>query len=127
MRASSVESAILDTLNCDGCHRTAREILDVIRPRLPAVNSSTVYRALDRLVTAAKISVSDMGQGAAVYEQVQSHPHHHLVCQNCGKIEYLDGEIVEDFLQQISQNSAYQITTNHLVIFGICSICQQDS
>jgi len=34
---------------------------------------------------------------------------------------------VEDFLLQISQHSAYQVTTNHLVIFGICSDCQQES
>jgi Fur family ferric uptake transcriptional regulator len=86
-----------------------------------------VYRALDRLVTAGKISVSDIGQGAAVYEQVRSHLHHHLVCQNCGQIENLDRAIVGDFLQKISQGSAYQVTTNHLVIFGICSRCQQES
>ncbi len=124
MRASSVETIILDTLGCENCHLTASEVLKLVRPRLPAINTSTVYRALDRLAASGKISVSDIGQGAVVYEIVNEHSHHHLVCQNCKRLLILENDAVERFLGEIAQISNYQITTNHLVIFGICPDCQ---
>ena len=125
MRSSSVESAILETLQEESGHLTAKEVLESIRPRLPAVNPSTIYRALERLAAAGHISVSDIGQGAVVYEIVHDEPHHHLVCQACGKIVKLEPEAVEAFLQGIGQKSGYQVTTNHLVLFGICPHCRE--
>jgi Fur family ferric uptake transcriptional regulator len=124
MRASSVRNVILEILGCDGCHLSAREILAAIRPRLPAVNSSTVYRSLDRLLAAGSISVSDIGTGAEVYEIVQQHAHHHVVCQNCGRMVVLDNAVVERFLDEAAQISQFEIKTNHLVLFGICTDCQ---
>ncbi len=126
MRASSVESIILEIMGRENRHLTAREIYKTVRPRLPATNTSTVYRALDRMAAAGKISVSDIGQGAVVYEVVNEHSHHHLVCQNCKQISELDHQLVEQFLGEVANRSAYQITTNHLVIFGICPECQAE-
>ncbi len=65
---------------------TSLQMYEEIRGRLPAVNQSTVYRALERLARGGRISVSDMGTGAAVYELVEGSRHHHLVCQNCGAV-----------------------------------------
>lgn len=126
MRASSVERAILDSLNCENCHMTAREILHSLRPRLPAVNPSTIYRALDRLAASGEISVSDIGLGSSVYEIINNHTHHHMVCQSCGQIEMLEKESVDQFINQVTQSSRYAITTNHLVLFGLCPSCQQE-
>jgi len=61
MRSSSVDFYILDTLKKERSHLTSHEVFSRIQGQLPAVNPSTVYRALDRLVKAGKISVSDMG------------------------------------------------------------------
>ena len=81
MRASSVEQIILETLAQERSHLTAHLVYEQIRARLPAVNPSTVYRALERLANAGKISVSDLGTGAEVYESMNDVMHHHLVCQ----------------------------------------------
>ncbi len=62
MRSSSVDAAILDVLSAHAPgHLTAAEVYERIQPRLPAVNPSTVYRALERLAKSGRISVSDMG------------------------------------------------------------------
>jgi Fur family transcriptional regulator, ferric uptake regulator len=124
MRSSSVNTIILEVLETNHSHLTANEVYEQIRGRLPAVNPSTVYRALERLADSGKISVSDMGTGSAVYEALTSGMHHHLVCRVCGRVYTLEHEAVQDFFKSIEGNNNFRVCTNHLILFGICSNCQ---
>lgn len=126
MRTSSVTETILQTLCCGDTHLTAQEIYDTIKARLPAVNHSTVYRSLERLVKSGKVSVSDMGKGAVVYELVQNGYHHHLVCQKCGATLTLPHAGIADFFHSIEQSTQFRLSTNHLVLFGICPGCRRE-
>jgi Fur family ferric uptake transcriptional regulator len=100
-------------------------VYDEIRLRLPAVNQSTVYRALDRLASLGKVSVSDMGTGSAVYELLEDNVHHHLVCRKCGGITTMGKDDVASFFHLLEQKNNFRITSNHLVLFGICGYCAQ--
>ena len=124
MRASSVDKIILETLSKEHAHLTSHQVFEEIRERLPAVNQSTVYRALERLVLNGKVSVSDMGTGSAVYELLADGIHHHLVCQICGKVITIGHEEVKGFFTVIHQKNHFNIVTNHLILFGICEACQ---
>jgi len=124
MKDTSVNRFILEVLEEETSHLTAHEIYSKLRERLPCVNQSTVYRALERLAANGIISVSDLGTGAAVFEKVTNAMHHHMVCQKCGQILTLDKKDVDQFFSTINQKTRYQIITNHLVLFGICPDCQ---
>jgi Fur family ferric uptake transcriptional regulator len=125
MRASSVESVILDVLNQENTHLTSLQVYEKIRPQLPAVNPSTVYRALERLAKNDKISVSDIGTGAVVYETRKTEMHHHLVCQNCGQISTIGNEDVSVLFSALYQKNHFVTTTNHLILFGLCENCSK--
>ena len=125
MRSSSVDFYILDALKNEHCHLTSHEVFVEIQRQLPAVNPSTVYRALERLAKAGKVSVSDMGSGSEVYESIEGEIHHHLVCQGCGKVITINHQEVDEFFHQLEKTHQYKITTNHLVLFGICKDCQE--
>jgi Fur family ferric uptake transcriptional regulator len=127
MRASSVDQVIIQTLSKEHAHLTSLQIYDEIRKQLPAVNQSTIYRSLERLVSLGLVSVSDMGTGATVYETVADGMHHHLVCQKCRKVITISHEDVTDFFSAIQQNFHFSIITNHLILFGICEECQKTS
>ena len=127
MRTSSVEQLILNLFagySTHEAHFTAQEIYSHLKPILPAVNQSTVYRALERMAHAGKVSVSDMGTGAAVYEAVGRERHHHLVCQDCGQVLTIGDEAVSRLFGQLEQENHFQMLTNHLVLFGRCQECQ---
>lgn len=124
-RSSSVDAFILEILSKEHSHLTPAQVYDEIRERLPAVNQSTVYRALERLVKAGEVSVSDMGTGAAVYEILSDDLHHHLICQNCGRILTIHHEDVSCLFDTIKENSHFEVLTNHLVLFGLCEDCRQ--
>jgi Fur family ferric uptake transcriptional regulator len=125
MRNSSVVQAILQTLQREKAHLTAQAVYEQIRSHLPAVNPSTVYRALERLAEAGEISVSDLGTGAAVYEAVAKAAHHHLVCQKCQQVVSMEPEQVNRFFRAVERQARFRIATNHLVLFGICEECQK--
>lgn len=125
MRQSSVDQIIIEILSSKDTHRTSQQIYEEIRERLPAVNPSTIYRSLDRMAEHGIVSVSDIGQGASVYEIVTNELHHHLVCQNCGKIITVGQEQVEGFFLKIETENNFKILTNHLILFGICGECQK--
>lgn len=130
MRTSSVEQLILNLFSegpAHEAHFTAHEVYARLKPRLPAVNPSTVYRALERMTHAGKISVSDMGLGAAVYEAVGGGRHHHLVCESCRQMWTLEDDIVQPLFDQLAQQFEFEITTNHLVVFGHCPQCRAQS
>ena len=125
MRNSSVAQAIRVTLDCEKSHMTAQAVYERIRGQLPAVNPSTVYRALERLAEAGEVSVSDLGTGAAVYEQVAEEAHHHLVCQRCQQVVTLEPAQVCRFFRAVERQAHFKISTNHLVLFGVCEACQK--
>jgi Fur family ferric uptake transcriptional regulator len=125
MRSSSVDYYILEALKNEHSHLTSHEVYERIQKQLPAVNPSTIYRALERLAKVGKISVSDMGTGSEVYESTEGEIHHHLVCQSCGKIMTIDHEQVAPFFADLESKNHFKIVTNHLVLFGICEDCQK--
>jgi len=125
MRNSSVDQIILETLGKEHAHLNSHQIYEKIRERLPAVNPSTVYRALERLTDLGKISVSDMGTGAAVYELLTDGRHHHLVCQRCNRVFTIEHADVREFFDRLEAKNNFQIVTNHLVLFGLCAQCQE--
>jgi Fur family transcriptional regulator, ferric uptake regulator len=127
MRASSVTTHIINLLDAHyEDHLTAPEIFERVRVHLPAVNPSTVYRALDRLVGAGKVSVSNMGGSASTYELVRAEIHHHMVCQGCQEIITLDHSEVEAFFSRLEKVHNFKVMTNHLVLFGVCADCHPD-
>jgi Fur family ferric uptake transcriptional regulator len=123
MKSSTVQQLILELLRQEHAHFTAQEVYAHLKPRLPSVNSSTIYRTLERLTNAGEISISDMGTGAAVYEMVGNPPHHHLVCQGCNRVITLENEIVQPLIDEVEARFNYQLTTNHLILFGYCPEC----
>ena len=124
MKKTSTDQFILQTLSEQNEHLTALKVFEAVQKKLPAINPSTVYRALDRLVEQGKVSVSDMGLGAAVFELTSKELHHHLVCQKCGEILMLDDEAIRSIFKQLENEFGYEIKTNHLVLFGVCRHCK---
>jgi Fur family transcriptional regulator, ferric uptake regulator len=126
VRASSVDQIILETLAKEHSHLTSHQVYEQIRGRLPAVNPSTVYRALERLVKNGKISVADIGSGAAVYESLTEEVHHHLVCQKCGYVDTIGHAEVSQFFDAVQNKKQFEVVTNHLILFGLCAGCRQE-
>ena len=124
-RLTSARRIILETLEQSREHMMVQQIMEAVKPRLPSLSLSTVCRALDYLCQTGQASASDMGGGCPVYEYVAEHPHHHLICQRCQQLLPLDDEVVNRFFRGVQRAEGFTVTTNHLVLFGVCPACQE--
>ncbi len=86
------------------------------------VNKTTVYRQVDKLIRDNKITEVELGDGKKRYELKDLRHHHHLVCNDCGKIEdvELDEKII---LKELSKKSDFKIERHSFEFFGLCVNC----
>jgi Fur family ferric uptake transcriptional regulator len=115
---------ILDAV-CEGHgHTTISEIHARVQARAPAINLATVYRNLDFFCDLGLVVSADLGDGHKIYEIARSEPHHHLVCQRCGRVRDVSHEVVAGLFAGIESASQFYVEMDHLVLFGQCCACQ---
>lgn len=122
---TSARRAVLELLERSDTHISAAAVHQQLTERLPSLNLSTVYRSLEYLVAHKLITVADLGVGTPVYERLSETPHHHLVCLSCEQIIEVEHEVVAPFFETLNQNQEFTIQTNHLVLYGLCSHCDE--
>ena len=124
-RVTSQRLTVLDAV-CDvGGHATMGQIYQRVKELDPAIDQSTVYRALDVLCEVGLVNAAEIGSEGKVYEIAEKTPHHHLVCQQCGTIFSLEHQFVKPLLKRIKQQTGFVVTDNHLTLTGICASCSQ--
>jgi len=124
-RLTTARTIIYETLKENQAHMTAYQVFDAVKPRLPSLNMSTVYRSLEYLTHQGLISVADVGASMPIYEAA-SNTHHHLVCEGCKSIHIMEHDQVKDFFEKVSQKYNFTIHTNHLILFGLCEKCRKE-
>lgn len=117
---------ILDAVCEGGGHTTAEEVYHRVQAKSPFINLATVYRTLDFLHDQRLVVAANVGSGRMVYEIAGDTPHHHLVCQDCGKIEALANELVQGMYGEIKNRYFFTVNEDHLVMFGLCKSCQSE-
>ncbi len=116
---------ILEEIEARHDHATAEAIYEQLKPGMPDLSLSTVYRNLKTLADEGKISVSDLGSGL-VYETVEQVPHHHLVCLSCSRVQPLDHVLVQPLFAAI-EAGGFQVATTHLILYGYCEKCRNQT
>src|SRR5438552_4706000 len=72
-------------------HPSPEEVYAKVRRRIPSISLATVYKNLKRFLKAGLLQEMSVHHGTLRVE-VNDHPHHHLVCMSCKKIEDIDSE-----------------------------------
>jgi len=122
-RITRQRQVILDAIcQADG-HTTVGEIYYRSRKLDVSIDRSTVYRSLDLFVKLGIVIVAENINGERTYELVKECPHHHLICTICGNDVEIENKAVDDFYMQLSSEYKYEITMDHLIVFGVCSNC----
>ncbi len=126
-RMTPQRQMILDAVAAGRGHSTPEQIYSRVVKKAPAINRATVYRTLDFLAEQHLITNCDLGTGSKVYEMAGAQPHHHLVCERCGRVEQFGHEMMEAVFKQIEMKHGFKITTDHLALFGLCRQCRLKS
>ncbi len=125
-RAGAARGRVVDALARQDCCATAQEIADELRAEDARVGIASVYRALEVLDRLGLVHRLDVGDGTARYEA--AHPggehHHHVVCNQCGRVEQFADDALEQAIATLSQRLDFAIDQHDVVLRGSCPSCR---
>jgi len=124
-RPGAAGQLVLEHLAAQNCCVGAKEIHDDLRRHGRTVGLASVYRMLDALSEQSLVQRVDVGDGIVRYEPARrSDHHHHLVCENCGKVEPFEDHGLEQALEAVEQRSGYTVAGHEVVVRGECADCR---
>ena len=129
LRATQARCRVLELLHETHEHYTPEEILDVLRERGTPLSIATLYQNLARLSSAGIIARFVGPDGHTRYD-VNVKPHHHLVCDVCGRMVDVGVEGSLAGLRPVplfadeEDLSAWDVGEVHLEFHGVCPACR---
>jgi Fur family ferric uptake transcriptional regulator len=125
-RVTTALRAVVETLDETDDHLTAADIADAVQQRHPAVHTSTVYRALDRLSAAGMVVHLHVGHGPTVYHLAGDY-HGHLACRGCGAVLDVPMALIQPVAHRVARDYGFALEAGHLALGGLCAHCAASS
>ena len=125
-RSGGARRAVVDFLGRRDCCVSAQELHDGLRGEGRAVGIATVYRVLEQLVALRLVHRVDLGEGVARFEPALpgGEHHHHLVCDDCGRVEPFSDPALERALSRVAGTRGYDLDAHDVVLRGACADCR---
>jgi Fur family ferric uptake transcriptional regulator len=128
-RSGAARSAVIELLGRQHCCLTAQEIFDGLRGEGRRVGIASIYRALDQLTRDGFVQRVEIGDDTSRFEPAHSggEHHHHLVCDDCGKVEAFEDDELERALRKVERRTGYSVAGHDVVLRGACETCSPRS
>jgi Fur family ferric uptake transcriptional regulator len=125
-RAGGARAAVLDLMAGQDCCASAQEIHDSLRVTGRSVGIASVYRVLEVLSDLRLVQRVDVGDGVARFEPASpgGDHHHHVVCDDCGKVEPFSDPSLERAIANASDRVGYRVDAHEVVLHGECGDCR---
>ena len=120
------EQAVVSVLARRDCCLTVPEIVEAVRREGREIGIATAYRVVDLLAERELVQKLDLGDGRAHYERVElaDEHHHHLVCNECGRVEPFADESLEAALRRVEQDTGFAVASHDALLRGACDDCR---
>ena len=109
-------------------HLSPEELNEIVSKKDPEIGIATVYRTLlifEELNLVYKLDFDDKRYRYELVDEDEDHHHHHIICTNCGKVDEVKYDLLEDVEKQIKNDYNFDIQNHDLKFYGICSDCQE--
>jgi Fur family transcriptional regulator, ferric uptake regulator len=125
-RRGGARRAVVELLARQSCCLSAQEIFDLLRGAGRPVGIASVYRVLDLLHELKLVQRVDVGDGVARYEPALpgGDHHHHVVCDDCGKVEAFHDDRLEDAIRNVGDRVGYDVGGHDVLLRGACAECR---
>ncbi len=122
-RPSRQRSIVLEELQADASHPTARELYDRVRKRLPRISLGTVYRNLQSLCGCGEAIRLTTPTGESRFDADPA-PHDHVRCVRCGCVADVPGPAKKVLLGELDEAAGFGIIGYRLEYLGVCPACR---
>jgi Fur family ferric uptake transcriptional regulator len=117
---------VIEFLDAQDCCAGAQEIHQALSSRGERVGLASVYRVLEVLAEKRLVQRLDLGDGVTRFEPIRDEVehHHHIVCDDCGRIEPFADQRLERVLRDVEESSGYTVAAHDIVLRGACGTCR---
>jgi Fur family transcriptional regulator, ferric uptake regulator len=120
-RSGAARREVIGLLAAEPCAVTALEI----DRRLDSVGRASVYRTLEQLEGLHLVQRVEIGGDAAGYERLDPEQHHHhLVCDECGRLSPFADRSLEQAIEAVSRAADFEVAAHDVVLRGRCPDCK---
>lgn len=125
-RTGGARREVVEYLDVQQCCLSAQEIHEGMRAGGARIGIASVYRALEGLSQLDLVQRVELGDGVARYEPLRpgGDHHHHLVCDDCGKVEPFEDPSLESAIERVAVGHGYSVAAHDVVLRGECGECR---
>jgi Fe2+ or Zn2+ uptake regulation protein len=113
---------LLELLRSTDRHPTAAWLYAALQPEFPRLSLGTVYRNLEVLVCEGLVREVPT-PGSAVRFDGNPAPHHHFVCERCGRIDDLELALPAGLAERVRRRYRLRPRRMRIDFFGLCREC----
>lgn len=121
------EATVRVLLEHEEDHLSAEDVYLLVKEKSPEIGLATVYRTLELLTELKVVDKINFGDGVSRYDLRQegaAHFHHHLVCIECGSVEEIQEDLLEDVEMIVEERWNFLVKDHRLTFHGVCRNCQ---
>ena len=123
-RVTRQRTTILDAVCAGNGHTTIGEIFARARRADPAIDQSTVYRALRVFSEVGLVHTGEAVDGERIYAVRSLDRHHHLRCRVCGNEQQIDEAAIAPIFKALALQFGFEVESDHLLLNGRCAACR---
>jgi Fur family peroxide stress response transcriptional regulator len=121
---TSRRDKLLEVLASSQRHPSVNEIHREVQRFFPGASLATVYNTIELLKETDQVLEIEFSGLPNRYDGRRPHPHPHLICLNCERIDDLGMAEPDHPLDVISEATGYQILRRRTDYYGVCPQCQ---
>lgn len=125
LRATPARVAIMELLRKIKQPMDTNTLINLVNKQGVKTDPTTVFRIMNALTRKGLTLPIQFLEGKTRYELAGKKHHHHLVCENCGRIEDVLPAIVPTLEKEIQKKYKFLVRRHSLEFFGLCSNCQK--
>lgn len=122
-KVTAQRQCIFRALQGDLTHPSAEAVHAAVKAHMETISLKTVYQTLHDLAELGEIAALDVGTGMVRYDPNVEEPHHHLVCQVCGKVRDLAVDFPELSVPD-GEAQGFELGAPEIVFRGRCPACR---
>ncbi|WP_100331477.1 ferric iron uptake transcriptional regulator [Bacillus xiapuensis] len=122
------EATVRVLLEHEEDHLSAEDVYLLVKEKAPEIGLATVYRTLELLNELKVVDKINFGDGVSRYDLRQegaAHFHHHLVCIECGAVDEIQEDLLDDVETIVERDWKFKIKDHRLTFHGVCWRCQE--
>ena len=124
LKRGGARERVIDLLAAQPCALSAVEIEDALREQAQPTGRASIYRILELLVEHGLVERLEVGDGQARFERAQAGDHHHhLVCEECGKLIAFDDPGLEKAIDSLCKRLGVRVEHHEVLLRGACGDC----